>query len=113
MLKNRLVRMVIFTLSLFLIISLIRSIWSLLQKENIVIEEEKRLAEIRRKNQELKSKLTDLEGKTFIEKQAREKLGLGKEGDFVVLLPSITPVVEPSPTPVLENWQKWVKLYIR
>lgn len=113
MVHSKFGRSIVFVFSLFLIFSLVRSIWSLLQKENVVIEEEKRLASIKKQNEELNARLKNQENDAFIEKQAREKLGLGREGDYVILLPPITPMVEPTTTPILENWQKWVQLYLR
>ena len=49
----------------------------------------------------------------FIEKEAREKLGLGKPGEVVVILPKVEQ--RPSNAPATEgkaNWRKWWELYV-
>ena len=42
------------------------------------------------KNKELKKKLTQIQSPEFIEQQARNKLGLSKKGETVVIIPDET-----------------------
>lgn len=107
-LKTRIGRGLFLIISLYLIYSLSRSIINLRQKDNILIEEEKKLTELKEKNEELKEELDRLQSKQYLERQIRNKLNLGKEGDYLVILPSISVPVSPTPTPQLENWQKWL-----
>lgn len=112
MLINRLIRIVIFAIAIFFVVSLSRSIFSLWQKESIVVEEEKKLGDLKEKHQQLKESFSTTQSQEFIEEKARSSLGLAKEGEYVVVLPPITPVITPSPTPQLDSWQKWWRLFV-
>ena len=65
----------------------------------------------KKKNEELKKILKSVQSPEFIEKQAREKLNMGKRGEVVVVLPKTEnqrPKIENEELP---NWQKWYKLF--
>lgn len=59
-------------------------------------------------NQELKKRLVQVQSPEFIEKEAREKLGLGEP----LPSPSNPKPQIPNPNVDIPNWQKWWKLYI-
>lgn len=68
------------------------------------------------KNRELKKKLSDVESPQFIEQQARDKLGLGKPGETVVIIPEdkLKLVMEASSSAKeirLPNWLGWLKVF--
>jgi len=66
-------------------------------------------------NARLKRKLAEVQTPDFIEREAREKLGMGREGERVVILPEKTKS-EPSFAKATEgrqeNWRLWRKLYL-
>ena len=67
---------------------------------------------IQKKNEELKVKLQEAQSREFIEKIARDKLGLAKEGETVVILPPSEPeVTKSAEEKIIPNWQKWWKLF--
>lgn len=85
-----------------------------LSKQNEVIKQVKdTLQKESEENQNLKRQIVGAESPDFIEREARNKLNLGKEGEIVVLLPSISLFVSPTPVPLdsSQNWQKWIKLF--
>ncbi len=99
-------------LSLIFIINLSRSIYALWQKGGIVEEREKVYDELARRNDELTQKSTQVESENFIEKEAREKLNLQKEGEVVVVLPKDLAVTVSSPSPIPQsNLQQWWKVF--
>lgn len=62
-------------------------------------------------NEFLRQKLSYVKSEGFIEKEARKKLGLVKEGEFIVIAP---PPETPTPTPKKEgklNWKRWWELF--
>ncbi len=67
------------------------------------------------KNQELRKKLTEIKSPTFIEQQARDKLGLSKKGETVVIIPEekLRQVLGASQSARirLPNWLGWLKLF--
>lgn len=112
MFQKRPVRIAFFIFAIFLMASLVRSILSVREKENIVIEEEKRLEALKKEKKILDQSLEKLDSPLFLEKQAREKLNLGKDGEYVVVLPISSPFPSPTPSPVLEHWEEWKNLVV-
>ena len=108
-------RLIIFCISIFslaTIVNLSRSVWNVWQKGSIVSEREAVLSQLKKENTELKQKLAEVNTLEFVEKQARDKLNLQKEGEIVVVLPKeevagISTHAEEDPA----NWQKWWKLF--
>jgi cell division protein DivIC len=99
--------------------SLVRNVLKF-QKVNAKLEKAKeQLSLTEKENTKIKEKLKSVQTEAYMEKQARDKLGLAKEGEIVLVLPdkdflkSISPSkhqveVEALPLP---NWQKWLKLF--
>jgi cell division protein FtsB len=109
--RKNLLSLTITIFGIILVVNLVRSITNLWQKGEIIDDYVKRLSQVIRRNEDLKKGLARAQSPEYIERQAREKLNLGKEGENVVILPPITP----SPTPPLEenlsNWQRWLRLF--
>jgi cell division protein FtsB len=62
--------------------------------------------------QALAKKAGEVESPVYIERVAREKLNLQKEGEIVVVLPKdLSTAVAEEAQPQLPNWQKWWKLF--
>ncbi len=69
-------------------------------------------------NRELKKKLTQTESQEFIEQQARNKLGLGKSGETLVIIPedklkSVLGASQAAQIARLPNWLGWWKVFFR
>lgn len=102
-----------------LTVSLVRNIVIVKKANERVALEQEKLEEVKRKNEELKSQMEEVGKPQYIEKKAREKLGLVKEGEAIVVLPNeevlkkLSPTVEeeentlPDPT-----WRRWLKLFM-
>lgn len=100
-------------------ISLIRNIIRALNIRDRIKTEEAKVEVLRKEKEELEKKVAEAESDAYIEKQLRDKLGLAKEGEIVLILPEdeilrkIAPIVQeeedflPDPT-----WKKWLKLFI-
>jgi len=109
--KNRLIVSVIFILLVYLIISSVRSILELKKAGETVVDYEKELVSEEKKNQELKERLKEVQKPEFIEREAREKLGLGKPGESIVIIPKITVMPPKKEEKNLANWERWWKLF--
>ncbi len=108
--KNKLIILAII-LSVYLIFSLSKSILELNQSGQTIVDYEKELEIEVKKNQELKKRLADLKKPEFIEREAREKLGMGRLGESIIIMPPITiSPVKKQEARELENWEKWWKL---
>jgi cell division protein FtsB len=103
---------------LFSLYGLFHQIYNALEAGNRLDREVSRLAELQRKNSELKKKLANVETPQFIEQQARDKLNMTREGETIVIIPEneLQKVLGMEQKPVeikLPNWQGWLKLFTR
>lgn len=70
------------------------------------------------KNKELKAKLKEIQSPQFIEEIARNKLGLSKTGETIVIIPEqkikeILGASESKNPARLPNWQGWLRVFFR
>lgn len=103
---------------LILVSSLVKSLKRIAEGRAIVMRNEAKLEKIQKENEKLEEQLKIIQSDEFVEKQLRNKLGLVKEGEIVVVLPEaeivkkLSPVIpeeeEVKPKP---NWQRWVELF--
>lgn len=121
--KFKILSLLILIGGLMIIVNLFSSSRSLLKRKDIFLEKEKELKELEKKNLELKGKLKKVQSEEFVEKEAREKLGMGKKGEVVVILPEFElrgsslnqnqfgsgqgSEVEEE----IANWRKWYNLF--
>lgn len=110
----RLINWLILIICIVLFINLIRSFFHLQKQGKIIKGVEEKLREVTAEQDDLKRQLARSKSHQFIEKQAREKLNLGKEGEVIIILPSISLYLEPTPMPIdtSSNWEKWLKVFI-
>ena len=105
-------------ISIALSLSLYRSI-TRTGAVNLGIEEaQEQVDKLKEENQRLEEKIKAVRNIEFVEKQLRDKLGLAKEGEIVIVLPEddvlrklapkIEEVEEVLPDP---NWKKWAKMF--
>ena len=114
--KGRIVRLVIIAVSAVLIVNLSRSIWDLWRRRDILGEREAVLGRIQDENKWLQSEFEYAQSPEFIEQEARNRLGLGREGEEVVLLPKSqisSPNIQTKEEKeeILTNWKRWWRLF--
>lgn len=105
---------IILAVSILVINNLIHSIYTLWQKYDLVTLAQKERDRQKQENQRLKSQLSYVKSKEFIEEEARNKLFLVKPGEQEVLIPrELIKTSTPSAQQKKEdpNWKKWVKLF--
>lgn len=113
---HRILKLIILIFNMYLIVNLSRSILEIWKKKDIVHEREIALQEAQIRNDELKKKIADAESPEFIERTAREKLGLVKDKEVVVLMDTskIASKDSESEKKLLDtdpNWKRWWKLF--
>jgi len=103
-----------FTIILILLLTindLGHSIYSIWQKQDLIVQAQKNLDVEKRENQKLKKEITQVNQPQFIESEARNNLLLTKKGEGIVIIPSDKLIASPSPSPkpidTRPNWQKW------
>lgn len=114
------VKKVVLTLLFFLVlVSVLRGISRLVFSGDRVKSSQAKLEELKVEQERLKYELGQISSDFYREKLARDKLGLAKEGEKVVVLPSEEILRRLSPRKLeLEktdsqepNWKKWAKLF--
>lgn len=100
------------------IISLTSTLYQLWQKQDILKEREAVRAQKELENTQLKKQLLQSKTDFFVEQEARNKLGLGKEGEVTILLPKSDPTpmkandeAEDREISQEPNWKKWWRLF--
>lgn len=112
LLRNRLFRLAATVICLVAIFTLSRSILDLIKRRDMIKERQNALLRVEAENKKLKDQLSQVQSPEFIERQAREKLGLVKEGETVVFLPEASASASQSAsTQNLPNWKKWIRLF--
>ncbi|HBC73168.1 hypothetical protein A2379_03775 [Candidatus Amesbacteria bacterium RIFOXYB1_FULL_47_13] len=99
------------------------NVYRLWQRGGRVGETRQQLEAAKAENRRLQTKLEEVQTDEFVEKEAREKLGYGREGETVLILPKqdnaqgpVMPAgrqVLSTQEPEIPNWRKWWKLYVR
>lgn len=109
--KSKLVTGLIIVFGLYLIVSFSRDIWGLLNKTKEIDKERQTLENLKADNVALKQQLEYVKSDEFVEKEARDKLGMAKEGEAVVLMPENTSKASETQIQEVPNWKKWWQLF--
>ena len=110
--KMRKIAYVIIVIGLvFMINGLLRSIYDLWHKQDLVTFAGKQLDFEKQKNQKLKADLEYAKTHQFIEQQAYNKLFLVKPGEQQVLISQNRALDKSIKNDNTPNWQKWINLF--
>jgi cell division protein FtsB len=106
-------RGVLFCASLLIGIGIVRSVYTISQKHGIITERQKILTELTAKNTRLQDDLREATSAAFIEAAARDKLGLVREGETVVIMDTshITSINDQKNPQELPPWKQWWSLF--
>ena len=109
----------ILIIALILIASSVRSIVRIRKAGGELFKVEEEVEKIEFENQELRMRLDESQSNEYIEKQLRDKLGLARDDEVVVILPSeevirkFAPIRQEEQETLPEpNWKRWVNLFI-
>jgi len=108
--KAKILNIIILIVGGLIIFNLASNIIHLWQKGGRLTEENLQLEELRARNSELETQLEYVQSEEFIEKKARENLGLAKQGEEVWILPPIS-VNSPEDNTPIPNWRQWWELF--
>lgn len=105
---------IIVVVLLFITKDLTQSIFEIWQKKDFVNQAEQELSYQKQENQRLKSELSYSKTSEFVEKEARDKLFMVKQGEQRVLVPKDSENADQNPQARganLPNWQQWWNLF--
>lgn len=97
--------------SIILLRNSISSISSLSQNEGAIQDLRKELTEKKKENEFLTQKLSHVKSHEFVEKEAREKLGLVQENEYPVFVVPPDNDQGPSEINYKPNWVKWKEVF--
>ena len=71
------------------------------------------LSQAEEKNKQLTEQVREAKTPEFMERQVREKLGYGREGEVVLIIPEeVAPPFAKATEGLQPNWVRWRKLYL-
>lgn len=116
---NKLFKVVLLVAFVLMLMSVTRGVFSLANSGSRISDAQKKLDVAKEEQESLKRELEEIQSSFFQEKQARDKLGMAKEGEIVIILPeeSMLRRLSPrklEPTQIVQiepNWRKWAKLF--
>ena len=98
--------------------SLVRNVVRIKNAQDRVEKMRERVEKLQKENEKLQVKVEEAKKQEYIEKQLRDKLGLSKEGETIVVLPDadtlrklVPPIPEGEETLPDPNWKKWAQLF--
>ena len=116
--KSKIIGYGIWLMILILSFSVIQNASKVLRTRNEIQKEKEKVAKMKEVNANLEKQIAEAQSTTFIEKQVRDKLGLAKAGESIVILPDEDILRKLAPQTGLEenvlpdpNWKKWMKLF--
>lgn len=110
---NTIIRLLFLFVGVVVIIGLSRSVVDLWQRRGIVNEREAELRKLQEEQRALTKQLEEATSSAFVEKVAREKLGLVKDGETVVIMDKTETRDKRQETGEqdLPNWKQWWRLF--
>jgi len=120
--RRQVFRILALLVGIYFIVSLSRDILELLSARERLVKEQTEVDKLTQEQQKLAEQLGYVMSDEFVEKEAREKLLMGKPGEVVMLLPpdeqarkggSVTAKSDLASGEARElaNWEKWVRLF--
>jgi len=116
---TRIARYFFLVVGLVLSFSLIRNTLNFYKSGEKIDKVKEQIGELEEANRELEEKLDWVKSQEYIERESRDKLGLAKEGEIVVVLPDeeilrkLAPERQEKTKSELpkSNWQRWLNLF--
>ena len=108
---RKIIFIVITLILIFMINDLVRSIYDIWHKKDFITQAQKELSFQKQENQRLKSALSYSQTQEFMEREARDKLFMVKQGEQKVLIPQESDNSQEVQENTDPNWKKWRNLF--
>lgn len=110
--KNKWVIGFIICFSLILSVRSLSAIVDLRARKYTVTERKEMVESVKKENEQLKKQLEAISDEEYVEKIARDKLGMVKEGESIILLPDEAKTgTKKEEEAKRTNWQMWWALF--
>ena len=108
---RRILSVLVIGILLVINFNLLKSSYESATKLSQINGDQDKIKELEKVNVDLKSQLKETDSTFFVEKEARDKLGLGKQGEVAVVVEGATDKsTSKEESQPLSNFQKWLKL---
>jgi cell division protein FtsB len=112
--KHSVIRIIVIVVCVFLSIGFVHSLWDTWRGSDQVGARRLVLQQAQKRHNELVNQLQEATSPAFVEKEARNKLGLVKDGETIILMG--TPIAgknqpQDSAQHSFSRWQQWWKLF--
>jgi cell division protein FtsB len=112
--KHPTLRLIVIAICAFVSLGFIRSLWDTWRGGDQISERRVVLNQEQKQHDQLIRQLEEATSSAFIEREARNKLGLVKDGETIILM--TTPAVgedqaQNTQQPSLSRWQQWWGLF--
>lgn len=113
---KKIVPIAIIGIVLLIAYNLIMQITNAVRSQERLSAQAETVYQLEAKNKQFKKKLLEIQSEQFIEEQARNKLGLSKEGETIVIIPEDTLKLVMGATASaqaerLPNWLGWWRVF--
>jgi cell division protein DivIC len=109
---RKLVRIAALVICIVVGVGIVRSVYTLSQKKGIITERQQVLTELTAKNRQLQEDLREATSPAFIEQAARDKLGLVREGETIVIMDKVPGGPDNQKnSQELPSWKQWWQLF--
>ncbi len=111
--RNRFVRGLVLLFFVLVGIGVLRTVYTISQKRGIVAERKAVLEAEEAKNKELTARLQEATSAAFVERVARDKLGLVREGETVIIMDKsqVLNLNNEGKPQDLPSWRQWWELF--
>lgn len=115
--KMKLKLLLLFLFTLLMVVGGVRTVLMTFKSRERLVQLEREVEQLRREDLSLKEELSYREGDDFLEKEARERLKMVKEGEKLVILPENLKVLgeqaqeEKAVKAAIPVWRQWWELF--
>jgi len=113
LLKSKIFKTLIIIGSTIMIIGLVQSIYELIGKRDVIRYRQEQVSKLEMENKNLKIALEEAQNQVFLEKEVRNRLGLVKPGETLVLMEEIRTSISGEIKSIDKSpWEMWVELFL-
>ncbi len=111
--RNRYIRGLVLVFLVLVGVGVLRTVYTISQKQGIVAERKAVLEAEEAKNRELTARLEEATSAAFVERIARDKLGLVRAGETVIIMDKsqVLNLNDKGRLQELPSWKQWWELF--
>jgi cell division protein FtsB len=114
MFNQKVLRLIVFVFCLYLIVTTIKAIFDLWKAGDKLTDRQARVAVLQKDQENLLRQKAEAESPLYLEKVARDQMGLSKPGEEVIIIPKelLVDNSRVASEPAMPNWRKWARLLL-